>query len=107
MNIDIKAIIDNKIEEMDKNNEVQKCIEEGIQKAIISGVKEALDGYSIKRIIEDKMKEQVSQNLESLDLHIHPKFCLARPSSPLLYSQIRYIQRSALSMAEQGASCRP
>lgn len=74
MNIDIKAIIDNKIEEMDKNNEVQKCIEEGIQKAIISGVKEALDGYSIKRIIEDKMKEQVSQNLESLDFTSYNSF---------------------------------
>lgn len=74
MNIDINTIINNKINEMDKNNEVQKCIEEGIQKAIISGVKEALDGYSIKRIIEDKMKEQVSQNLESLDFTSYNSF---------------------------------
>ena len=74
MNIDIKSIINNKINEMDKNNEVQKCIEEGIQKAIIESVKDALDGYSIKKMIRDKMKEEISQNLESLDFSSYNSF---------------------------------
>ncbi|AIY82201.1 hypothetical protein U728_3767 (plasmid) [Clostridium botulinum 202F] len=61
MNIDINAIVNNKLKEMEENNTIEKVLEENIEKAIIKGIEGALDSYSLKHQIEDKVEKQVSE----------------------------------------------
>lgn len=56
MNIDINAIVNNKLKEMEEN----------IEKAIVKGIKGVLDSYALKRQIEDKIEKQVSEVVKEI-----------------------------------------
>lgn len=66
MNIDINAIVNNKLREMEENNTIEKLLEENIEKAITKGIEGALDSYSLKRQIEDKVEKQVSEVVKEI-----------------------------------------
>lgn len=66
MNLDINAIVNNKLREMEKNNTIEKLLEENIEKAIINGIEGALNSYSLKHQIEDKVEKQVSEVVKEI-----------------------------------------
>lgn len=66
MNIDINAIVNKKLKEMEDNSTIEKLLEENIEKAIIKGIEGALDSYSLKRQIEDKVEKQVSEVVKEI-----------------------------------------
>lgn len=57
MNIDINAIVNNKLKEMEENKTIEKLLEENIEKAIVKGIEGALDSYTLKHQIEDKIEK--------------------------------------------------
>lgn len=61
MHIDINAIVNNKLKEMDDNKTIEKLLAENIEKAITNGIESALDSYSLKRIIKEKVELEVSE----------------------------------------------
>lgn len=66
MNIDINAIVNNKLKEMEENKTIEKLLEENIEKAIVKGIEGALDSYALKRQIEDKIEKQVSEVVKEI-----------------------------------------
>lgn len=66
MNIDINAIVNNKLKKMEENKQIEKLLEENIEKAITKGIEGALDSYSLKRQIEDKVEKQVSEVVKDI-----------------------------------------
>ncbi|NFQ87512.1 hypothetical protein FDG04_20065, partial [Clostridium sporogenes] len=66
MNIDINAIVNNKLKEMEENKQIEKLLEENIEKAITNGIEGALESYSLRRQIEDKVEKQVSEVVKDI-----------------------------------------
>lgn len=66
MNIDINAIVNNKLKEMEENKTIEKLLEENIEKAIVKGIEGALDSYTLKHQIEDKIEKQVSEVVKEI-----------------------------------------
>ncbi|APM39430.1 hypothetical protein [Clostridium kluyveri] len=60
MNIDISKIVIDKIKDMEEKKVVENAIEETIEKTIIKAAKDALEGYSLKCMIEGKFEKEVS-----------------------------------------------
>lgn len=59
MNINIGEIVNNKIKEIEENKVVENLIAETIEKSVVKAVSEAIDGYTIKRTIENKVEKEV------------------------------------------------
>ena len=74
MNINVSEIINNKLMEIEKEHTVERLLEENIEKAINSAIESALDSYSIRRTIEEKLENQISQNLGELDFSSYNSF---------------------------------
>ncbi|MBN1039043.1 hypothetical protein DVW12_10045 [Clostridium botulinum] len=66
MNIDINAIVNNKLKEMEENKSIEKLLEENIEKAITKGIEGALDSYSLRNQIEEKVEKQVSEVVKKI-----------------------------------------
>lgn len=66
MKIDIQEIINTKIKDMEEKKVVEKCIEETIEKTVIKAVTSAIDGYTIERLIKDKVEKEVSEVVSAI-----------------------------------------
>lgn len=68
MNIDFSKIINDKIEQMDKSGTIQKAIEDGIEKVILKAISDQITGYETKRLIEQQVKECISESCADIGL---------------------------------------
>ena len=66
MNIDIQAIVNEKLKEMEEGKVLENLISNTVEKAVTKAVTDAIDGYSIKRIIEDKIEKDVKEGVEAV-----------------------------------------
>lgn len=66
MNIDIQEIVNAKLKEMEEGKVIETLITGTVEKAVTSAVKDAIDGYSIKRILEKKIEEDVKAGIEQV-----------------------------------------
>ena len=66
MNIDIQALVNAKLKEMEEGKVLENLISNTVESAVTKAVKDAIDGYSIKRIIEDKIEKDVKKGVEAV-----------------------------------------
>lgn len=66
MNIDISKIIEDKIKDMEEKKIVETTIQETLQNSIVAAVKSALEGYTLRHMIEDKMEKEVSNVVSNI-----------------------------------------
>lgn len=66
MNIDIQAIVNEKLKEMEEGKILENLISKTVEEAVTKAVTSTIDGYSIKRIIENKIEEDVKKGVESV-----------------------------------------
>lgn len=66
MNLDIQAIADTKIQAMHDSGEIKKRIESDVEKTVLNAIDSALDGYKIRRQIEDSVSESVSSVVKEI-----------------------------------------
>jgi hypothetical protein len=67
MELNIQAIADEKIKAMHESGQIKEAIESGIEKTILKGIDDALDGYQMRRDIQDSVSKGVSFVLKDLD----------------------------------------
>lgn len=67
MNINISDIVTAKIAELEANKIIETAIADTFEKTIVKSVVDALDSYSLKRSIEEKVSKQVSDVVNDLD----------------------------------------
>lgn len=67
MNIDVDAIVSEKLRQLDEDGVIQKAIEDNLEKSLLSAVTEAINGYKIKREIQEKVEKQISGVVNDLD----------------------------------------
>lgn len=68
MTLDIQKIVNDKITGMLENKEIQTKIEETIENVLIRTINDSISNYDIRNILENKMKKEVSETVETLDL---------------------------------------
>jgi hypothetical protein len=66
--MDIKKIIENKVEEIVKNGELEKQIENNVSKSVKSAIDSIFGSYSFKNEIEKKLKTEVDPILKNINL---------------------------------------
>ena len=74
MNIDVSAIIEAKLAEMEKSGVIQKKIEDALEKSVLSAITSELESYSFRRSIEDQLKESTSGIAEKCGLSSYNAF---------------------------------
>lgn len=74
MKIDIQEIINNKIKDMEEKKTIEKTIEDTIEKTIVKAITDALDGYSLRRDIEDKISKEVSSVVADIGFTAYNSF---------------------------------
>lgn len=60
MNIDISAIVNQKLAQMDEDGTIRRKIEESLEKSIMTAITSELESYSFRNGIEDQLKSAVS-----------------------------------------------
>lgn len=68
MNINLKEIVGQVIDNMEKENTIQNLIEKELTATIKKAISESVGGYHIRNQIEDKLEKEVSTILKDLDL---------------------------------------
>ena len=66
MNIDIQEIVNAKLKEMEEGKVLENLISSTVEKAVTKAVTDAIDGYSIKRILEDKIEKDVKSGIADI-----------------------------------------
>lgn len=74
MDLNIQAIADAKIQEMHDSGKITDAIESGIESLILKAIKDALDGYALKRDIENQMSENVSSIVKDIGFSAYNGF---------------------------------
>ena len=74
MNLDIKAIINNKINEMAKNKVIEKQIEASLEKTIISSVSSSFGGYEFEKLIREKVSTVLGEAVKEFDFSSYHGF---------------------------------
>lgn len=67
MNINVDAIVSEKLRQLDEDGVIQKAIEDTLEKSLLSAVTGAIDGYKIKHEIQEKVEKQISGVVNELD----------------------------------------
>lgn len=67
MNIDVDIIVSEKLRQLDEDGVIRKAIEDTLEKSLLSAVTEAINGYKIKREIQEKVEKQISGVVNELD----------------------------------------
>lgn len=67
MNLDIQAIADCKIIAMHESGQIKKQLEDDIEKLILKSIDSALDGYEIRRAVEESVSKGVSEVVKEID----------------------------------------
>lgn len=78
MNINVTEIVNNKIAQLQESKAIEKAIEDTFEKSILKAVSDALDSYSLKRDIEEKMSKQVSTVVADLDFSSYNGFIVSK-----------------------------
>lgn len=68
MTLNIQEIINDKITGMLENKEIQEKIETTIENVLLKTISDSISNYDIRNILEAKMKKEVSESVELLDL---------------------------------------
>lgn len=66
MKIDIQEIVNAKLKEMEEGKVLETLITSTVEKAVTKAVTDAIGGYSIKRILEDKIEKDVKAGVEQV-----------------------------------------
>ncbi|WP_337527735.1 hypothetical protein [Zhenhengia sp.] len=66
MNINVQEIVNAKLKEMEEGKVLETLITSTVEKAVTKAVTDAIDGYSIKRILENKIEEDVKAGVEQV-----------------------------------------
>ncbi|WP_101698524.1 hypothetical protein [Clostridium minihomine] len=74
MHLDIQAIADEKIISMHKSGQIQKQLEDDIEKLVLKSIDNALDGYKIRSAVEDSVSKSVSDVLNKIDFTTYNGF---------------------------------
>ena len=74
MNLDIQAIADEKISAMHESGQIQKQLENDIEKLILKSIDSALDGYKIRSTVEESVSKSVSEVLKKIDFTTYNGF---------------------------------
>jgi len=74
MKIDIQEIINEKIKDMEDKRVVEKTIQETLEKSIVNAITSAMDGYSLKRNIEEKITKEVSSVVADIGFTAYNSF---------------------------------
>ena len=83
MEINVTQIVQDRIDNLQEEGTVEKAIADTFEKALIQAVTFAIDGYKVKRIIEDKVTEQVSKMAADLDFQSYNSFMIKKMSQIL------------------------
>lgn len=87
MNIDFSKIINDKIKQMDENGTIQKAIENGIEEVILKAISDQITGYETKRLIEQQVKECISESCSDIGLAAY-NGCVADAVSKIIKGTI-------------------
>ena len=60
MNINVSEIINQKLEQLEQSGVIQKKIEESLEKAVLSAVKDEIDSYRFRDGIHEQLREAVA-----------------------------------------------
>ena len=60
MNIDITKIVNDKIAQLEADGTIEKQITDSVEKTVVGAIKDGLESYSLRRDIEKKVQETVS-----------------------------------------------
>lgn len=74
MNLDIQAIANEKILTMHESGQIQKQLEDDIEKLVLKSIDSALDGYKIRNTVEDSVSKSVSEVLNRIDFTTYNGF---------------------------------
>lgn len=74
MNLDIKAIINNKINEMAENKVIEKQIETSLEKTIISSISSSFGGYEFEKLIREKVSTVLGEAVKEFDFSSYHGF---------------------------------
>jgi hypothetical protein len=74
MELNIQAIADNKIQSMHDSGEIQRRIEDDVEKMINSAIDSALSGYQLHRDIEDVISKSVSSTVKEIGFSAYNGF---------------------------------
>lgn len=74
MNLDIQAIADSKIQEMQDSGEIKKRIEEDVEKTVLCAIDDSLNGYKLRDQIEGQITHDVSETLKNIDFTTYNGF---------------------------------
>lgn len=66
MNIDIQALVNAKLKEMEEGKVLENLISKTVESAVTKAVTDAIDGYSIKRVIKEKIEKDVKAGVEEV-----------------------------------------
>lgn len=74
MNLDVQAIADSKIIAMHESGQIQKQLEDDIEKLVLKSIDSALDGYKIRSSVEESVSKSVSEVLNKIDFTTYNGF---------------------------------
>lgn len=74
MKIDIQEIVSNTIKELEEKRTLESLIKDNIQKAVKGAVDDAVNGYKIKRMLEEKIESQVSSIVKDIGFTAYNSF---------------------------------
>lgn len=80
MNINVTEIVQKKIDSLEADGIVEKAITETFENTVIKAVKDSLDSYKLRQVIEEKMTEQVSKVVADLDFQSYNSFMVEKMS---------------------------
>jgi len=66
MELNIQAIADSKIQAMHDSGEIKKRIEDDVQKTVLGAIDSAINGYEIRRDIEESVSKSVSSVVKEI-----------------------------------------
>ena len=72
--LDVNKIAQDKITAMEENGQVKEHIEKEVEKLVLSSITNAVSGFNIRREIEKKAEESISQVIGALDFTAYNSF---------------------------------
>lgn len=83
MNIDISKIVEDTMSKMQTNNVVETLIAENFQNSVEKAVTEALSSYKLRNTLEEKLSNEISKVLSTLDFQSYNAFMVEKLSQIL------------------------
>jgi hypothetical protein len=79
--MDIKKVINDRVEELVKDNGIEKLIGDAVEKTIIKAINDTFTGYSFENDIEKKLKIEVDACLGDIDFASYKELMLKQMTS--------------------------